>query len=107
MNTNTKDFMKKVQNTILSHFENKEELKKEIEHYHKNFSYKYCQTMVDYGCFDCYYSQVAETMAKWFESSINDIWTFYNDDTQKLWNMYKYLICRELEHIRTNKKVYI
>ena len=107
MKANTKDFMQKVQNTILAHFDNLDTLKSEINHYYKNFGFNYADTMVQYGCFDCYYSQCAESIAEWFNISVDDTWAYYKNDSQKLWDWYKHFICRELEHIRTGKKVYI
>lgn len=108
MRTNTKVFSKKVQEHILSHFDSYESLKNEIDHYFKNFGYGFGNTMVDYGCFNCYYSQVAETMTKWFEyDNVNDLWAYYKDDSNKLWNTYKSLISRELNHIKNNYKNYI
>ena len=105
--TTKKEFMQKVQETILSHFEDLESLKAEINNYFKNFGFRYGETMVQYGCFDCYYSQCAESIGKWFEMSVDDVWAYYKDDEDRLWKSYKYFIARELEHIRNNKKVYI
>ena len=106
-NTNTKEFMTKVQTTILEHFDDLEALKNEIKNYINNFSYKFAKTMVEYGCFDCYYSQVAETMAGWFDCSVDEIWQYYKDDEQKLWNSYINIIAKNLRCIANGKRVYI
>ena len=104
--TTTKEMMAKIQNSILAHFEDVESLKSEINHYFKNYGYRYADTMVQGGCFDCYYSQCAETMANWFDCTVDAIWKYYKEDSGKLWESYKHLICRELEHIR-NDRIYI
>ena len=107
MKTTKKEFMEKVQKTILQHFDNVESLKNEINHYFKIFGYGYGVTMIEYGCFDCYYNDCADSMAGWFDCSVDDIWAYYKEDSQKLWQWYIHFIVRELEHIRTNKKCYI
>ena len=107
MRTTSKEFMQKVQKTILSHFDSIDALKSEIKNYYNQFGYNFGKTMVEYGCFDCYYSQVAETMAWWFNCSVNDIWKYYKDDEQKMWDMYINLISRELRHIKAGNKSYI
>lgn len=102
-----KEFCEKIQKTILSHFDDFETLKNEINHYFNNFSWRYGKTMVEYGCFDCYYSQCAESLAEWFNMSVDDVWAYYKEDSEQLWKAYMHFICRELEQIRINKRVYI
>ena len=98
--TNTKEFCRKVQETILKHFDDFESMQNEINHYYKTFGYKYAKTMVEYGCFDCYYSDCAESIAKWFNITVEETWHYYKEDTEKLWQWYIYFISREIEHMQ-------
>ena len=97
--TTTKEFKNRVRKTILAHFDSLKSARAEIEHYKRNFGYNYGETMCQYGCFDCYYSQCEESMANWFNITIDEVWAYYNEDTDRLWENYKHFIKRELEHI--------
>lgn len=110
-NTNTKEFMAKVQSSIIDEDFTKEDLKKQVDCLINNrvnvLPYHAGAEMVQGGYFDCYYSQVAETMANWFDCTVAEIWAYYKNNEQKLWTTYKHIMAKNIECIYTNKRCYI
>lgn len=108
-NTNTKEFMAKVQKTIVNDFEwdaNR------INNQFKVFTnlptdYLKAKKLVTGGCFDCYYSQVANTMAKWFNTTSDRIWEYYKDNGVKLWDAYVHIMAKNIVCLATGERVYI
>lgn len=107
-NTNTKQFMAKVQNTIINEFEwNQDKLIKQLQVFiHLYGDYNRARELVLSGCFDCYYSQVAETMATWFDCTVDDIWAYYKDNSQKIWDSYVHIMAKNIVKI-VNGKIYL
>ena len=109
MNTNTQFFMKKVQQMIKEEYEwTPDRIKEQI----KVFSnlptiYAKCKELVAGGCFDCYYSQVAETMAKLFSCSVDEIWKYYKNNEQRLWEVYVHIFSKNLECMATGSRCYV
>lgn len=107
-NTNTKKFMAKVQNTIINDFEwNREKLINQLKVFTNIPSqYQRARELVLGGCFDCYYSQVATTMAEWFGTTTDRIWEYYKEDSEKLWDSYVHIMSKNIIKIVENK-IYI
>jgi hypothetical protein len=109
MNTNTKKFMKKVQEIIVDRWEWTPE---RINEQFKVFSwlpnnYQKAVYLVEGGAFDCYYSQVADTMAELFETTADRIWQYYHEDGGKMWKVYKHIFAKNLCCLAENNRVYI
>lgn len=108
-NTNTKAFKTKVQSDLIGFFDaGKDGLIGDFNalKYIKN-DYQRALHMVEGGCFDCYYNHVADTMAKWFDCSTDEIWSYYKDDEDKLWKSYCRIVVKNILCIVTNKRCYI
>ena len=108
-NTNTKEFMKKVQTTIVKDFEWDAD---RINNQFKVFTYlptNYIKAkeLVMGGCFDCYYSQVANTMAEWFNTTADGIWAYYKDNEQKMWESYVHIMAKNIVCLAEGKRVYL
>lgn len=109
MNTNTKDFMTKVQKMIKEDFGwSPDRIKDQIKVFSNlPTTYAKCKELVTGGCFDCYYSQVAETMAELFECSTDEIWKYYKNNEQKSWGTYCHIFAKNLECMATGRRCYV
>lgn len=108
MNTNTKEFMTKVQNTIVNDFEwNAEKLKNQLEVFNDFTTYQRARRLIEGGTFDCYYSQVANTMAEWFNTTSDGIWAYYHDDADKMWETYIHIMAKNIECLVEGRRVYV
>lgn len=108
-NTNTKEFMAKVQDTIVNDFEwTQERILNQFKVFTNLYgNYAKAKELVTGGCFDCYYSQVANTMAKWFNTTTDGIWAYYKDNEQKLWENYVHIMAKNIVCIAEGKRSYI
>lgn len=108
-NTNTKQFMAKVQNDLITYFETGKEglinQFKALDYF--NNDYQRALHMVQGGCFNCYYNHVAQSMADWFNCSVDEIWTYYKNDEGKLWDSYCHIVAKNILCIVTNKRCYL
>lgn len=108
-NTNTKTFMVKVQNDLISYFENGKDglisQFKTLDYFNNN--YQRALHMVQGGCFDCYYNHVAQTMSGWFDCSVDEVWSYYKEDESKLWDSYCKIVAKNVVCIATNNRCYI
>lgn len=110
INTNTKNFRKKVQQYVLNYMVDNNDvdvLKNQLKHYKNIFKafnfYDVGIRLVEGGVLACYYSSVAEDMAQFFDFTIEDIWSYYNDDASKLWTSYKNIIASNINAIMSNR----
>lgn len=98
MKTNTKQFSARVERAILDRF-TLEELKNNfagVKAIRKDTDEQAARALVDGGCFDCYQSQVAETMAGWFDETPAEVVEYYRGNFPKMWNIYAGLMTREI-----------
>ena len=107
-NTNTKAFKAMVQKFIVNSFDNLDSFKqtfKNCKTYNKT-KYQAACYMVEGGCFDCYYNDVAQTMADWFDCTSDNIWQYFEDDSEKLWSAYIHIIAINIVNIIDNLKYF-
>lgn len=109
MNTNTKVFMAKVQKMIKEDYGwTPVRIKKQIKVFLDSSTiYAKCKKLVTGGCFDCYCSQVAETMAELFDCSVDEIWKYYKNDEEKLWAAYCHIFAKNLKCMATGERCYL
>lgn len=93
MRTNSKIFMDKVAETIRNRYPNVADLAADVE------SAGSAAALVEGGGFDCYYSQVADTMATWFDEPVDEVWSYYKDDGSRMWDVYLRIMGRNIDRL--------
>lgn len=113
INTNTRAFQTKVQQTIKDNFEDDdwiENLKSDVEVLIDrrtptlfNAAYKYAED----GNLDAYYADVVKTMSDWFECSEDELEKYYKGNKVRMLDVYCHFCARAIEAIITGVKRYV
>lgn len=93
INTNTAEFMNRVAAYISRYYPDINDL------HHDSDSAGGIKDLIIGGGFDCYYSQAAESMAEWFQCSVDDIWSYYKEDGGKLWDVYAGILAKNIRRV--------
>ena len=110
INTSTKEFMKKTQEYILNNFNYTiEGLRADVNaaEWNCRWTRQKAIRFIEGGGLDCYYFQCADTLADLFNVSINDIWAYYKDDNQKLWESYIDIMSKNITCMVDGVRCYI
>jgi hypothetical protein len=109
MNTNSKEFMKKVQSFIVNDWEwTPERIKSQFEVFNwMPNTYQKAKYLIEGGAFDCYYSQVADSMAEFFNTTADRIWAYYHENGSKMWDSYVHIMAKNLVCLAENKRNYL
>lgn len=107
-NSNTIEYKKQVQQFIVNSFDSFDNFKQTFSNCHyRRSNFQTAIYMVQGGCFDCYYNDVADRLAEWNSTTNGRIWEHFKDDTEKLWDYYCHILAMNICNLIDNKRVYI
>lgn len=96
INTNSREFMDRVWAWIKGRYPEVSDLANDVK------AAGGVEELIEGGSFDCYYRQAAESMANWFQCSDDDIWAYYKENGERLWEVYSAILAKNIR--RTLKK---